>query len=398
MSTPTLIVHVVYRFAVGGLENGVVNLINRLPRERFRHAVVSLTDVDPRFAARMARSDVNVIALDKSAGHAFPLYPRLFRLFRKLRPDIIHTRNLAALEAVLPAWVARVPVRLHSEHGWDVGDVDGANAKHRLIRLAYRPFVDHYVALSQGIERYLRDDVRVPAARVTRIINGVDTERFAPARERGAVPDWPFARSACVLGTVGRLAPVKNQTLLARAFVRALEIVPALRSRLRLAIVGDGSLRTEISDTLARAGASDLTWLPGSREDIADILQNLDVFVLPSIAEGISNTILEAMATGLPVVATNVGGNAELVADGATGLLVPPGDVEALARGMLRYADAGVAQAAGRAARERAETLFSLEAMIGNYSALYERLLNTRRGRQAPSRSSSARGFSTGGR
>ena len=104
-----LIVHIVYRFGVGGLENGVVNLINRLPAQSWRHAVLSLTDIDPGFAARVEREDVKYIALGKGPGHAFRLYPRLFRLFRELRPAIVHTRNLAALEASAPAWAASVP-------------------------------------------------------------------------------------------------------------------------------------------------------------------------------------------------------------------------------------------------------------------------------------------------
>jgi len=375
-----LIVHVVYRFSVGGLENGVVNLINRLPRDRWRHAIVSLTDVDPCFAARMTRDDVQMFELNKGAGHAFPLYPKLFRLFRALRPAIVHTRNLAALEAAVPAWFARVPVRLHGEHGWDIGDVDGENMTYRLVRRAHRPFIDHYVALSRGIERYLEDAVYVRPSRVTRISNGVDVERFTPSQARAQAPGSPFGDPRLrVIGTVGRLEPVKNQTLLAAAFLRALDKAPQLRSRLRLAIVGDGALRAPIADMLARAGISDLAWLPGARDDIPGVMRAFDVFVLPSLAEGISNTILEAMATGLPVVATRVGGNAELVEDGRTGMLVDAGDVEALAHALLRYADVDVACVAGLAGRVRATTLYSLETMVASYASLYERLMTEHR-------------------
>ena len=119
-----LIAHVVYRFDVGGLENGLVNLLNRLPRERFRHVVVSLTDVTD-FRRRVVRDDVEYVALHKSPGHGVRLYRRLYRLFRRLDPQIVHTRNLAALEATVPAWFARVPVRIHGEHGRDVNDLRG---------------------------------------------------------------------------------------------------------------------------------------------------------------------------------------------------------------------------------------------------------------------------------
>ena len=132
---------------------------------------------------------------------------------------------------------------------------------------------------------------------------------------------------------------------------------------------------------LAGANASGLAWLPGARDDVAQALRSFDAFVLPSLAEGISNTILEAMASGLPVIATRVGGNAELVDDGTTGTLVPSADAEALAQAMLRYArDPELARAQGRAGRARAERLFSLDAMVAQYTALYDRLLDDRRG------------------
>lgn len=374
-----LVAHVVYRFDVGGLENGVVNLVNRLPEDRFRHAIIALTDVTA-FRQRIVRDDVEFIALHKAPGHGIRLLPRLWRLFRERAPAIVHTRNLAALEASSAAWAARVPVRIHGEHGRDVGDLDGSNRTYRLVRRMHRPFVDHYVALSDDLARYLTDAVGVPATRMTRIVNGVDTSMFIPARTRAAPRGFPFTDPAhCVFGTVGRLQAVKNQTLLARAFVRALDIAPELRPRMRLVVVGDGPLAPQIVEILLRANAEDLAWLPGARDDVADVLRALDVFVLPSLAEGISNTILEAMASGLPVVATRVGGNGELVVDGETGALVPTADVDALARTMVRYAqDVALVARHGRSGRARAERLYSIDAMIGHYASLYEQLLGAR--------------------
>ena len=136
---PPLIVHVVYRFGLGGLENGIVNLVNRMPGQRWRHAIVSLTDVSAEFAERIERADLRTIALDKRPGHLLRDYPRLYRLFKELRPAVVHTRNLAALEAVVPAWAARVPVRIHGEHGWDIHDPAGNRRRYRLVRRLYRP-------------------------------------------------------------------------------------------------------------------------------------------------------------------------------------------------------------------------------------------------------------------
>jgi sugar transferase (PEP-CTERM/EpsH1 system associated) len=370
-----LIAHIVYRFDVGGLENGVVNLLNHLPRERFRHAVISLTDATD-FRQRVHHDDVAFIEMHKAPGHAVRIFPRLFDLFRQLRPAIIHTRNLAALEATVPAWFAGCPVRIHGEHGRDVDDLDGRNRRYRLARQIYRPFVTRYVALSRDLEHYLLTTIKVPAAKVERIVNGVDTRSFAPPPARSSLAGCPFSDPFLrICGTVGRLQTVKNQVLLARAFVRAREMQPALRSTLRLIIVGDGPLRAQIEAILAVGDALQHAWLPGARADVAEVLRAFDLFTLPSRAEGISNTILEAMATGLPVVATDVGGNPELVtAD--TGILIPADDVDALANAIIHYAsNPERAIAHGRAGRQRVEEQFSIDAMVARYCALYEAAL-----------------------
>lgn len=376
-----LIAHVVYRFDVGGLENGLANLLNRMPRDRYRHVVVTLTDATA-YRQRVTRSDVEFVELHKAPGHGVKLLPHLVALFARLRPAIVHTRNLAALEAVLPAWLARVPVRIHGEHGRDIGDLDGSNRTYRIVRRLYRPFVDHYVALSRDLERYLVERIGVRASRVTNIVNGVDLESFRPQEAAARPASCPFADPGLWLcGTVGRLQPVKNQALLAHAFVRAIAGDPALRSRMRLVIVGDGPARPEIVSILERGGVAGLAWLPGARNDVADVLRMLDVFALPSLAEGISNTILEAMATGLPVIATDVGGNAELVESDVTGRIIPSNDVAALADALARYADAaGSAHSHGLAGRARAERLYGIDTMVAQYDALYERLLARSRG------------------
>ncbi len=379
MPAPRLIVHVVYRFAVGGLENGVVNLINRLPADAWSHAIVSLTDVDPEFARRIHRRDVHVTALGKGAGHAFPLYPALYRLFRERRPAIVHTRNLAALEATVPAWAARVPVRVHGEHGRDANDPDGRNVRRQWVRRMFRPFVTRYVALSSDLERYLEGAIGVPHERIEQICNGVDTERFRPAPVRLPIPGCPFREDDLwLVGTVGRMEPVKDQANFARAFARTVELDPAARRRMRLVMVGDGPMRKDVESILGAAGVRDLAWLAGERHDVPEVMRGLDCFVLPSLAEGVSNTVLEAMACGLPVVATQVGANPDLVAEGTTGTLVPAGDSEALAAAVLSvFADPAVAASRGRAARARAEQRFSLERMVERYHALYSELVQS---------------------
>ena len=207
------------------------------------------------------------------------------------------------------------------------------------------------------------------------IYNGVDTQRFHPAAGgRAGIEGSPFktAETWCV-GTVGRLQHIKNQVLLAKAFVRALELAPQARAELRLIIAGDGPELGAVQAVLRDAGVLPLAWLAGQRNDVPDVLRGLDAFVLPSRAEGVSNTILEAMASGLPIVATAVGGNVELLEEGVTGRLVPSDDIEVMARAILEdFGDRHAARERGRRARAMAERRFSLDAMVGAYADLYE--------------------------
>jgi sugar transferase (PEP-CTERM/EpsH1 system associated) len=382
-----LVLHVVYRLAVGGTENGIVNLINHLPTADFRHAVVALDAIDAEFVRRLQVRDVDLEELHKAPGHGYRIYSNAYRLFRRLRPAIVHTRSLAGLELMVPAWLARVPVRIHGEHGWEINDPDGRNRAYRWLRRAHRPFVHRYVAVSRRLVAYL-ERLGVAPARVEQIYNGVDLARYHPAAQgRSPIAGCPFVEPRhWLVGTVGRMQPVKDQLNLAHAFVEALRRDPSARSKLRLVLVGDGPLVRHIEQFLTAGGVRDLVWIPGQRNDIPEVMRGLDCFVLPSIAEGISNTILEAMASGLPVIATDVGGNAELIDDGVTGDLIPAGEPGRLADAVLQLArDPKRAVAYGAAGRARAENEFALDTMVRRYHRLYtDALAHAGHGARAP--------------
>ncbi len=389
-----LVAHVVHSLRVGGLENGLVNLINRIPAERYRHAVICLKDYD-HFAERIERDDVPLLALDKREGKDPALYARLWRTLRQLRPDIVHTRNLAALEAQIPAWLGGTPARIHGEHGRDMGDLTGANRRYRRMRRMVRPLVHHYIPLSRDLEVYLRDAVGVAPERMTRITNGVDVERFQPdPRARGKLlAEAGWDADDVIAGWVGRMEPVKNPLALVEAVAHLQDGHPGGKRRLRLALVGGGSQSDAVVRAVHEAGLEQDVWLPGSRNDVPHLLAGMDLFALPSLAEGISNTVLEAMAAGVAVVATDVGGNAELIAPEESGLLVPPGDPVALAEALVRYRDEPALVADhGAAARRRAIEHFSIDGMVSAYAATYDRVLAqvgraTDRGRGLPSES-----------
>ena len=381
-----LVVHVMYRFDTGGLENGIVNLINHMPADAYRHAVLALTEVTD-FAKRIQRPDVEFISLHKPPGHGVWQYPKLYQLFRQLRPQIVHSRNLAALEVQVPAWAAGVPVRIHGEHGRDVNDVDGNSRTYQRVRRLYQPFVHHWVALSRDLNDYLVNKVHIPSKAITQIYNGVDTERFCPA-PGGPQPiaGGPFDPAQhWLIGTVGRMQAIKDQTLLAQAFVLALQQAPQLKERLRLVMVGDGPLRAQAQALLDQAGLADLAWLPGERSDIPDIMRGLHAFALPSLGEGISNTILEAMTSALPVIATAVGGNADLVQQPDTGAIVPPADPQAMAQQIVALASQPEqARVMGQAGRARVLQHFSMQAMVAAYQSVYDRCLQHTNSHQDP--------------
>lgn len=373
-----LIAHVIFRLDVGGLENGLVNLINGLPAERYRHAIVCIDD-HTAFASRISRDDVAIVAIHKKPGTDLSALWRLYKTFRQLQPLIVHTRNLAALDALLPAMLAGVKWRIHGEHGWDVNDLGGHNRKLRLLRKLHAPLVSRYIALSGDLLRYLQQRVGVRAERIVRICNGVDVDRFRP--ELAASGSAPFPRGfvdheSLVIGTVGRLQSVKDPLNLVDAFGILVEKRPDIATYAKLVIVGDGILREAVHARVRDRQIDHLAWLPGERHDIAELMRAMDIFVQPSLAEGISNTILEAMASGLPVIATNVGGNSELVDDQVTGILIPPADSPALARALEYYVDnPDRRKMNGSAARKRAVARFSIGAMIGQYQRIYDELL-----------------------
>jgi len=362
---------------MGGLENGLVNLVNAAAFERYRHIIVCMAYASD-FRLRIRRSDVEVVTMHVEKRGWRRVTGDLVRLFRKLRPDIVHSRNLSGLDSLLPATLAGVPVRVHGEHGWEMADLTGRNVKHEWLRRLHGPLIHRWVALSKHQERYLIDRIRVPSTKIAQIYNGVDTERFRPRRGKSDLsPQRGELRpGGVVIGTVLRMRPVKDPLNLVRAFIHLRRSRPELREETRLVMVGDGPLRDEAAALLTEAGDRSDTWLPGAREDIPELLRSFDVFVLPSRVEGISNTILEAMASGLPVVATRVGGNPELVLEGETGVLVPASDPPTLADALTGYiVDAERRQSHGVAGRRRAEETFSLTRMVSRYSNLYDDLL-----------------------
>lgn len=375
---PPLIAHIIHRLAAGGLENGLVNLINHLPPEKYRHAIVCLTDYTD-FRDRIRRMDVPVIALHKRDGKDLGIYPRMWKTLRSLNPDIVHTRNLSAMEHAIIARLAAVAGRIHGEHGRDIYDLDGKSFKYKILRQLASRSIQQYITVDADLLNWLTDFIGIQANRIIRIHNGVDIHRFQPrtGARKPLAPAGFLPGNALVIGTVGRMHPVKDPLNLVHAFVQLVHSDVSLKKYLRLVMVGAGPLREKCLQILNETETATLAWLPGHHDDVPGLMGLLDLFILPSLREGMSNTILEAMASGLPVIATQVGGNPELIEENKTGMLVPPANAVKLAEAIGSYIkNPEKLRQQGQAGRAKVEKEFSIQAMVKRYTQVYDAVLN----------------------
>lgn len=358
--------HVVLSLQPGGLENGVVNVINGLDPGQFRSSLCCLQRAGD-FANRVRAPDVSIHEMGLDQGIDYRLPWRLARLFRCTRPDIVHTRNPEAFfYGFLGTKLAGVRALIHSEHGRTFPD-----KWHRLwVQRFFSRYTGTIFAVSEQLKRDLVREVGLSAARIEVLYNGVDLSRCVLIDRESVRRRLGAGVSDIVIGSVGRMVPVKNYPLLLRA-VRGL----AANAGISVVLVGDGPERTALTAMAQALGLGERVRFLGHRDDVFELLAAMDVFVLPSVSEGMSNTLLEAMSAGVPVVASDVGGNPEIVRDGIDGLLFPTADEGAL-RGRLQRvcADLPLRARLGEAGRERVLKGFGIEAMIARYEALYQRV------------------------
>ncbi len=359
------IIHILHSFGTGGMERIVASVIEGTLSPLLRHSVVCMTDCGD--SSRFLPGDVTLTALHKPPGNSFHFIRRLSRHLAGMHPDVVHTYNWSGTDGIIAARLAGINTIIHSEHGWDMDDPHGSSRKRIYIRRFLSRFTIGITCVSKQMEGWLTSAVKVRCP-VHHIYNGVDTEQFRPDGRSSIRQELAIPAQAFVCGIVSRLDPIKDHPLLLRVFSRFLQRCPDAY----LLIVGDGPER----DRLRKIAGPHVCFL-GNRHDISYILRGLDLFVLTSLNEGISCAITEAMASGLPVVASAVGGNTELVEPGRTGLLFPAGDGGELLECLLRcHADRAMLRRFGRAGRRKMVAEFSNEQMIRAYQSLYQRALN----------------------
>jgi sugar transferase (PEP-CTERM/EpsH1 system associated) len=349
---------------IGGAENGVVNVVNRLDESLFKTSVYVFKN-GCAFEGRL-RKGVRLVHVPKRKGNDLMAVLRLALLFRRDRPHIVHTHTWSTLvEGVLAAKIARVPILIHGEHG----TLRKESRPHVYAQRMFWRCADIVLAVSGSLKQHLVREVGFPAERIIPIQNGVDTDRFRPNGERTAQREalgWPT--SGIIVGSVGRLVSVKNHASLLIAAARVAQQVP----QLTLALVGDGPLDGELKTLAQQLGIADRVLFLGCRDDVPNLLNAMDIFVLPSLREGMPNALLEAMACGLPVIASEVGGATEIVRDGENGLLVYPTDVERLSQHLYQLVLSPERRhAMGMAGRRYVEQEFKMEHMVNKYTNLY---------------------------
>jgi sugar transferase (PEP-CTERM/EpsH1 system associated) len=360
------VLHVLHAFMHGGLENGVVNIINGSPPE-IEHALCVLTQGD-EFLQRIRRP-VRCWELHKSAGNSGAIIVKLARAIRQSGVDIVHTRNWGAFDGVLAACLCPRVKLLHGEHGRDISDPHGLNRRRNSIRRLLSFRVAKFTTVSQELSRWLIHTVHIAAEKVAVIANGVDVHRYRPHRDETLRDELGIAPDDFVIGTIGRLDPVKNHAGLIRAF----SLIPQTASRARLVIAGEGPERANLENLIRNLSGVPPPILTGYRADVERLYGIFDVFVLNSFAEGMSNTLLEAMASGLPIVCTAVGAATELITDGKQGVHVPPAANGKLASALNTYQNSPQLRARhGAEGRLHVEKHCSLESMIECYLRIYK--------------------------
>jgi len=365
-ASPLPVLFLVTTFDRGGAERILTRWARGLPRDKYAVRVAALQGRSHAMAEDLTRARVPTHDLRMACKWDLRVLPRLARLLCRERIRILITFMFhPTLLGRVVGWCCRVPIRISSERS-----MAGEGGGRRLLSRWTAPLATHVVAVSERVAAYAAREFRIPPDRLSTVMNGVDLDHFRPVRrDREA--------GSLVIGCTARLHGENDHATLLRAFARVQERWPSAR----LLLVGRGPEVPRLRALAHALGVSDCVSLVGEQADVSPYLREMTLYVQPSLAAGIPNSVLEAMAAGLPVVATAVGGIPEVVLDGKTGLLVAPGDPSALAEAILTLlTNPRLAEGFGRAGRARVEACFGEGLMLREVEALLDRLVEKRLG------------------
>lgn len=360
------ILHLLLSLETGGMERFVYEHCLAMDRDEFDVSVCCIDRLEG-FTQSLRQHGIKVDLLQKNQRHFDWIFPlRLSRYLKENDIDIIHTHTGSFFHGASAGFLARTSGIIFTEHGRNLIET----LRKRLLDRVSSYFVDQIVTVSKDLEHHLINEIGLPAKKIQTIINGVNTETYRyRGKPKKLIEEFGLQSTDKIVGTVGRLAEIKNHPFLIRSFKTVKHIWPESR----LILVGSGPQEESLKSLTADLGLSDAVIFAGNRDDVCDLYQLFDVFVLSSFSEGTSFSLLEAMASGIPPVVTNVGGNPGIVDDGITGFVVEVDDERALAEKVdhiFRQGRNGI----GNSARQFVIERYSLGNNLQQYVKLYRSL------------------------
>ena len=366
MKKPIRLMQVTHDLAIGGLQQVVLSLCRNINREKFHVSVLCLRAIGP-LAPEIEKLGIKIIALPQRPGKTdYFSFLKVARIFRQENVQVIHTHNTQPLlDGVMGALLSGVTRVVHTDHARQFPDKN----RYMFMEWLMSHFVYKMVGVSKQTQQNLHKYEKIPSRKLMSIENGIDIQRFqieidvTLKKKELALPD-----KGQVIGVISRLEKVKGITYLLQAMPQIIERIPDIT----LLIVGDGSEMKQLKTQSKQIRIQDHVVFAGSRHDIPEILQVLDLFLLPSLSEGLPLGLLEAMAAGCPVLASKVGGIPSVIENGKNGLLISPGDPEAIRKGILRLLfDEQQRNRFSDTAFQIIAERFSAEQMSRNYEKLY---------------------------
>ena len=358
------IMHVLPGLGMGGMEKFAVDLLKGFDAKDICSMVCCLEG--GYFSDALKQSGVEVFVLEKkSKFHEIAFYKALSSLFKKEKVDIVHSWSGMYRDAIIPSKLANVPINIHTDQGKFYPDTKRSRFNHWL----FSHFRDRVVAVSDELKNFLIKEIGIKYGKVIRIYNSVDVSEHNINVKKDALKDQLGIPSGIkIIGIVARLAPVKDHKTLFLAFKKVRQDF----ADVRLLVVGGGPLGNSLKEFVTEIGEKDSIIFLGERQDTKELLHVMDMVCLSSVSEGLSLTLTEAMASGKPIVATDVGGNSELVINGITGLLVPPRDPDRMAEAIIELLkDDEMRKSMGGKARKRVEENFNIRNTVRQYEDLY---------------------------
>jgi len=363
------IMHTVISLEVGGLEKIVCDMVRGFDKKLFNVEVCCFSTLG-ELAEKLVDDGINVTLLQITTKHYDPFYPlRLGRFLRAKKVDVLHMHSGTFFIGAQAGFLARTPAMIYTDHGRHLVDPKRLILMNRFSAM----FVDKIVAVSRELEEYLANVVKLPRRKISTIINGIDTVKFSPRpKSASLLREFGISENTKIIGTVGRLAEVKDQSSMIEAF----EVVNRHYPDSVLMLVGDGPMKSELQQLVVDRKLDERVIFTGSRSDVSELLNLFDVYLLTSLSEGTSISLLEAMASGVPPVVTDVGGNPSVVSNGINGFVVKPKDTVNISEKIINLLEnVTTCKTIKNNAVTTVRQNYSLSNMIDRYASIYREMI-----------------------